>query len=48
MLGKLTHVGIGRGRVVRNKRSEGRLYDREAEVGFAEYQEARASRARAA
>lgn len=48
MLGKLTYVGIGRGRVVRNKRREGRQYDREAEVGFAEYQEARASTARTA
>lgn len=42
MLGKLTHVGPGRGRVVRNKRREGRQYDREIAVGLAEYQQERA------
>jgi hypothetical protein len=41
MLGKLTYVGIGRGRVVRNKRREARRYDREIDLGLAEYQEDR-------
>lgn len=42
MLGKLTYVGIGRSRVVRNKRREMRRYAREIQTGLAEYQEERA------
>jgi hypothetical protein len=42
ILGKLTYVGIGRSRVVRNKRRETRRYDREIQTGLAEYQEERA------
>jgi ABC-type thiamine transport system substrate-binding protein len=42
MLGKLTNFGLGGGRVIRNKRREGRQYDREIAVGLAEYRQERA------
>jgi hypothetical protein len=42
MLGTLTYVGIGRARVIRNKRREARQYDREITVGLAEYRQDRA------
>jgi len=41
MLGKSTYVGIGRDRVVRNKRREHRRYGREIEDDLTEYRQER-------
>jgi hypothetical protein len=45
MLGRLTRVGIGRGRVVRNKRRETRWYAGEIQHALAEFLRYRGTRA---